>query len=239
MLEGGAAYYGYPIGILGLHSLYPKPLGHMRNAMTFAFPLLDTFVEGVSPLALARRPIPREAAERITQAALNLEAQHVRAIVGSCGYLLPLQEEISARLKVPFLSSSLLLLPFLQRLHGEKAVIGVLAASSSYYDDFDWASLGVHPAGIRVRGLAEDSLFWRMLRGNGAVPFDAAALRAEILEAAGALAPGCDALLLECTDICVFSHDIAAKTNAPVYDINAAISFLYTTACRHTPTLSA
>lgn len=239
MLEGGAAYYGYPIGILGLHSLYPKPFGHMRHALTFGFPLLDALVEGLSPLALSRPPLPQEAVDRITQAALKLEAQRVRAIIGSCGYLLPVQEHVSARLKVPFLSSSLLLLPFLQHLHGPGAVIGVLAASSSYYDSFDWASLHADPKGVAVQGLSEDSRFWRMIRGNGALPFDAETMRAEVLEAVGALAARCDAVLLECTDLCVFSDDIAAKTDVPVYDINAAISFLYTTACRRAPARSA
>ena len=54
----------------------------------------------------------------------------MQAITGSCGFMARFQNQIAAELHIPVFLSSLLQLPLVRLMHGEKAEIGVLTASS-------------------------------------------------------------------------------------------------------------
>ena len=128
-MKGGRLYYDMPIGILCLESLFPKPRGHMRNPLTYGFPTVTRVIRGVDIPRLLFNPTP-DLLEPFIQAAKELEADGVQAITGSCGFMARFQNQIAAELHIPVFLSSLLQLPLVRLMHGEKAEIGVLTASS-------------------------------------------------------------------------------------------------------------
>ena len=128
-MKGGRLYYDMPIGILCLESLFPKPRGHMRNPLTYGFPTVTRVIRGVDIPRLLFNPTP-DLLEPFIQAAKELEADGVQAITGSCGFMARFQSQIAAELHIPVFLSSLLQLPLVRLMHGEKAEIGVLTASS-------------------------------------------------------------------------------------------------------------
>jgi hypothetical protein len=77
---------GHALGILLLDDFFwPFMPGDVANATTFDFPVLHKVVDG-SNLAKAKGN-DSETAQLLIEAALDVQAQGVRAIVGGCGFL--------------------------------------------------------------------------------------------------------------------------------------------------------
>lgn len=112
-MKGGRQYYDIPLGIICLDSLFPKPRGHMRNPLTYAFPTVTRVVKGVDVQKMLFSPSP-ELIQPFIEAAKELEADGVQAITGSCGFMARFQKEIAAEVRVPVLMSSLLQLPLVR-----------------------------------------------------------------------------------------------------------------------------
>ena len=79
ILKGGTRYYDTPVGGC-LDSLFPKPR-HLRNPLTFGFPVVTRVITGVDVPRLLFNPTP-ELLEPFVQAARELEADGVRAVTG-------------------------------------------------------------------------------------------------------------------------------------------------------------
>ena len=94
ILKGGTRYYDTPVGVLCLDSLFPKPRGHLRNPLTFGFPVVTRVITGVDVPRLLFNPTP-ELLEPFVQAARELEADGVRAVTGSCGFMARFQGQIA------------------------------------------------------------------------------------------------------------------------------------------------
>ena len=232
-MKGGKLYYDMPVGILCLESLFPKPRGHMRNPLTYAFPTVTRVVRGVDIPRLLFNPTP-ELLEPFIQAAKELENDGVQAVTGSCGFMARFQSRIAAELHIPVLLSSLLQLPLVRLMHGEQASIGVLTASRKALTADHFANCAVPMHSVHIRGMEGNPEFWETIIEGKRHDFDMPRLEAEIVGTAEAFAreAALDALILECTDLSAFAAPIQRAINLPVYDINSLVEYACSAVCR-------
>ena len=232
-IPSGYLYYDTPIGILCLDTLFPKPPGQLRNPLTFDFPVVCRVLRGVG----AKEILSSTSAQLETlfvDAARELERDGVRAIAGSCGFMARFQNQIAAELHIPVFLSSLLQLPLVRLMHGEKASIGVLTASRQALTPAHFANCATPMESVHIRGMEGNPEFWETIIEGKRHDFDMERLEAEIVGSAAAFAQekALDALVLECTDLSAFSAPIQRAVNLPVYDINSLVEYAYYAVCR-------
>lgn len=228
ILKGGFVYYDTPIGVLCLESLFPKPRGHLRNPLTFDFPVLCKIIRGANIPKLLFDPTP-ELARPFVDAAVQLEKDGVKAITGSCGFLARYQDLIASRVRVPVFLSSLVQIPLVRILHGPGSRIGVLTASRKALTREHFHSTGTRMEEVFIKGMEGYSEFWETIIEGKRHDFDLDRLESEICAAAETLARdnSLDALVLECTDLSAFSRAIQERTGLPVYDINSLTEYVH------------
>ncbi len=225
--KGGYLYYDTPVGILCLESFFPKPLGHLRNPRTFAFPVIQKIVSGVRIPDLLFNPKP-ELTELFIDSAKKLEQEGVLSITGSCGFLARFQSIIAESVNIPVFLSSLLQIPLVRLIHGVNANIGILTASSEALTQDHFANVGSNIKDFSIKGMEGYSEFWETIIEGKRNDFNLDKLETEICHAASELSIqySIEALILECTDLSAFSSSIQKVTSVPVYDINSLVEFV-------------
>ncbi|MCD7982887.1 MAG: aspartate/glutamate racemase family protein [Desulfovibrio sp.] len=226
LLKGGKLYYDTPVGILCLESRFPKPKGHVRNPLTFDFPTVQRLIRGVDIPRLLFHPTD-DLLEPFVRAARELEADGVRAITGSCGFMARFQQRIAAEVRVPVLLSSLVQLPLVRLMHGTEAQIGVLTASADALTPDHFRNCGVDMASVHITGMEHQKEFRECILQGKRDDFDLETLEREVVETARNFAASArlDALLLECTDLSAFAAAVQAAADIPVYDINSLVEY--------------
>ena len=125
---------GYALGILLLDEFFwPYMPGDVANATTFDFPVLHKIVEG-SNLAKTKRN-ESETAHLLINAAVELQSQGVRAIVGGCGFFGNFQGRLSESLDIPVFLSSLMQIPMVLAAIKPRAKVAVLSDINSLTDE--------------------------------------------------------------------------------------------------------
>src|SRR6266849_688391 len=113
--HGGKALYGARVGILMLEARFPRIPGDMGSGLTWPFPVLYKVVPGASP-----RRVVFEKAEGLLDGFLDAAAELVAlgadGITTTCGFLSLCQREIAAHVGVPVATSSLMQIPFIERV---------------------------------------------------------------------------------------------------------------------------
>lgn len=227
ILKGGFLHYDTPIGVLCLESTFPKPRGHVRNPRTYDFPVICSVVKGVDIPKLLFDPQP-ELLQPFIDAAKQLEKDGVAAITGSCGFLARFQAELSAAVDIPVFVSSLLQLPVMRLMHGTSANIGILTASAKALTEDHFKNAASDINDYTIRGMEEYPEFWETIIEGKRNDFDMKKLEEEICHSAKELvvSGNLNALLLECTDLSAFSHQIQEATGVPIYDINSLVEYV-------------
>jgi Asp/Glu/hydantoin racemase len=211
------------LGVLMLETRFPRPLGDIGNAATFAFPVRYRVVAGASP----RRVVVERDASLLTPfiaAARALQDQGAAAIATSCGFLALFQRELQAALAVPLWSSSLLLVAELQARLGAGRV-GVITADSGSLSADHLRAVGA-AVDTPIEGLAIDSAFRTTLLENRA-DLDVDEARAATVAAAQRLVglhPELAAIVLECTNMPPYADAVRVATGLPVHDITTLIA---------------
>lgn len=233
ILKGGYLHYDTPIGVLCLESLFPKPRGHLRNPLTFDFPVVCQVVSGVDIPRLLFNPT-QELIVPFIDAARKLERDGVKAITGSCGFLARYQTEIASAVRIPVFMSSLVQLPMIRTLHGPESKIGVLTASAAALTSAHFEPMGVPIDDVAIKGMEGYPEFWETIIEGKRHDFDLEKLEREICQAADEIMRlnVLDALVLECTDLSAFSRSIQKTIERPVYDINSLVEFVHYAVCR-------
>lgn len=233
MIKGGHLHYGIPIGVLCLESYFAKPAGHVRNPLSFRFPVVCHVVRGIDVPRLLFNPTP-DLMEPFIQAARQLEKDGVKGIVGSCGFMALFQKELSQCVRIPILASSLAQLPLLRLAHGPEARIGVLTASAGALTRAHFAGVGEDRNNYVVQGMEASKVFSDTILTGLAPDMDEDAMREDICATAERLHAdhALDALLLECTDLSAFARAVQQRINIPVYDINSLAEYLAYSVCR-------
>ena len=218
---GGQNICGASIGVLCLESYFPKPPGHIKNPSSLPFPVLYEMSEGVTVPKLLADP-SAALLEPFLEGARRLEAEGVRAITGSCGFLAIYQKELAAAVDIPVFASSLIQVPLAFQMTGARAPVGVITASRTALTPRHFAGVGASDIPCVVKGLEDTVEFAEVILRNERTAMDTDLIEAEVVAAARALqaeAPEIRSLVLECTDLPPYAARLQEETGLPVFDL--------------------
>lgn len=207
------------LGILRLDTQFPRPRGDIGHADTFAYPVDIEIVSGATPDKVVHQRA-RGLVDQFCDAAQRLEARGCRAIISSCGFLALHQERLANAVSIPLAASSLLLVPFLPVVFGQRGTVGILTASAASLSPDHLAAAGI-AADTPINGIPSDTEFARVIIGNLAQG-DLTKIGEEVVEAACVLvarSPSIVAIVLECTNMGPYRTEITRRTGKPVFDL--------------------
>lgn len=234
-VTGGRTLYGHALGVIMLDTTFPRVPGDVGNALTWPFPVRYRIVPGARVERVVGPEPDRSLLEPMIEAARELEADGVRAITTSCGFLASFQRELAAAVAVPVLTSALLQVPFVAQLIRPDQRVGVLTARAAELGPRHFAFAGWSPdeMPVRIGELPPDAALHNVFTDD-ATEADTDVLEAELVAAATRLTrehPDVGALVLECTNFVPFSQAIRAATRRPVFDLYTLVIpvFLATT----------
>ena len=224
----GQVSAGEAIGILLLETSVPFVPGDVANATTYAFPVRFQKVPGFS----VRRALGRDPSvyEGLRDAAEDLVQQGVRAVTGDCGFMGIHQKRLARELGVPVFLSSLLQIPFISLLIGEKGKVGVVTVDSKSLGADLLAAVGVTATGnLVIEGLEECRQFTSFaVEESGSL--DSGAVEKEVVTVARNMVdrnPEIGAILLECSLLPPYAAAVQAAVDLPVFDYITMINFVF------------
>jgi Asp/Glu/hydantoin racemase len=224
---GGKTLYGAQVGILMLETRFPRIPGDMGNAETWPFPVLYKVVPGASP-----RRVVCEKAAGLLDAFLSAAEELVRlgadGITTTCGFLSLYQRELAEHVGVPVATSSLMQIPFIERLLPAGKRVGVLTVSAANLTEAHLRAAGADPA-TPVVGTDRGTEFTRVMI-NDEERLDAAAAERDILAAGDELFAnhaGIGAVLLECTNMVPYARALSQRLRLPVFSIYTFVTWFH------------
>jgi hypothetical protein len=222
---GGKTLYGARVGILMLETRFPRIPGDMGNGETWPFPVLYKVVPGASP-----RRVVCEKAEGLLDKFLAAADELVRlgadGITTTCGFLSLYQREIAAHVGVPVATSSLMQVPFIERVLPPGKRVGVLTVSAANLTGEHLRAAGADPE-TPVVGTDGGSEFTRVMI-NDEERLDVAAAERDILAAGDELVAshdGIGAVLLECTNMVPYDRVLSHRLRLPVFSIYTFVTW--------------
>src|SRR5215510_13672837 len=228
-VQGGFNQYGFTVGILMLDTQFPRIPGDMGNAATFSFPVRYQRVTGASPDLVVRRGAAG-LLPAFVAGARQLERECVGAISTNCGFLVKYQAELAAAVRVPVLTSSLLLVPMVHRMLPPGRRVGILTVNAPALGEEHLRGAGIGPdIPLAVAGLEGEKEFTRVLLDDEA-ELDVDQAREEHVRVARRLVadhPDVGALVLECTNMPPYAADIQRVTGLPVFDIVSLVTLVH------------
>ena len=210
----------FPDGFLGvvmLDTQFPRPEGDIGHPSAFGVPTRRCVIAGAWPEKIVQSGPGLRKGRVVTpilQLVRRLENDGAKAITTSCGFLVLLQKEMQAQVKIPVITSSLLQLLALLTQHGK---VGVLTISSSKLGVEHLRAAGVpreRMADVVVQGVDAKCEFATAILGNRAT-MNLEQAAADVLAAAIALqqcAPSLQCLVLESTNMAPYRMLIEAAT---------------------------
>jgi hypothetical protein len=212
------------LGIVMLDTQFPRPLGDIGHPETFKVPTHREIVRGIWPDKVVQSAASLRQA-RIVPAfqgvVRSLAQRGALSITTSCGFLVLLQKELQAAVRVPVITSSLLQLPNLLK---QQQRVGVLTISASYLGKEHLRSAGVPAdrlADVVVQGVEPNTEFASRILGNQP-QMDVAQAQHDVVAAALALkarAPEVTTIVLECTNMPPYLAAIEAATGCKVLSL--------------------
>lgn len=207
-----------------LKTYFPRLVGDIGNPETFDFPVKRVIVNKATSKNVVKSNDASLVDDFIAEAK-QLEKEGIKAISTSCGFLARFQEKIAAELSIPFFSSSLLLIPLIQEMIGNKR-IGILTARKQTLTeecfkcvkgDFDAVIYGM-----------EESHFSDIYVENH-TDLNVEQARNDIFGAIDRILTeneNIGAILFECTNMAPFRKDVIDKYGIPVFDICSLVRMI-------------
>lgn len=227
--KGGLNIYGIPIGVLCLESYFPKGPGHIKNPTTFNFPVTYKIVKGATVKRVVDQADPT-LLKPFIEAARELEKEGVRAITGSCGFLVIFQRELADSVNVPVYISSLIQVPMVHCMLRRDQKVGILAAKKNKLTQEHLRAVGADSVPVCIAGMDEQEEFCEVIIDGKRKELDMDRLEKEVLSVVDVLVkenPEMGALVIECTDLPPFAHLIQQKANVPIFDIITLTNMVY------------
>lgn len=226
MTQGNTA--GTPVlGVLVLDTRFPRIPGDVGNVKSYPFPVRLKTVKG----ATVQRVVVEGDPELVTpflEAARELEAEGVRAITTSCGFLAPFQAAIAEAVNIPVFLSSLIQIPLAYMMTRRR--VGVLTANSDALLERHLRAAGVtEDMPIAIRGLQDRPAFATSILADGE-HLDRDQIEREVLEAAQELVadhPDIGAFVFECHNLAPYGPAVSTATGRPVFDIITLAEWVY------------
>jgi hypothetical protein len=208
-----------------LDTRFPRPPGDVGNAATWPFPVRYRIVRGAESRVVIGDGLAMLGP--FADAARELEADGVKMITTSCGFLAVAQRELQAAVGVPVLTSSLLQVPLAARLIRPDRRVAIITSrdqlTERHFEGTGWSSKDIP---VHVTVLPQDALMTNVY--SSMVPEDARPeadqeiLESELVGAATRTVsehPEVGAFVLECTNYVPYSAAIRRATGLPVFDL--------------------
>jgi hypothetical protein len=214
------------IGVLMLDTKFERFVGDIGNPKSFTMPVLHERISGATVDLIVQAKEPTMV-EPFIAGAKRLIEKGADAITTGCGFLILHQSALAAALPVPVATSSLMLIPLVQRMIAPGKRVGVLTFSARDLTPAHFKAAGA-PADIPFVGVPEDGVFRRALRGlptNDSIE----AREQDVTYAARELVSkhkDLGAILLECTNFPPHRAAVARVTGLPVFDIFTLVGIL-------------
>ena len=222
VIRGGKAVYGASVGMLLLESRFPRIPGDGGNAATWPFPMLYRVVGGATPdkVVRARGAI----VDDFVDAARELVAIGADGITTNCGFLVLHQDRLAQACGVPVAASSLLQVPWVERLLPPGRRVGVVTVEAKSLTPRHLECAGARPD-TPVEGTEGGAEFTRVLLGDE-MALDVGRAREDVIAAARRLVENhrdVGAIVLECTNMPPYAADMSRATGLPVYDFHSFV----------------
>ena len=207
------------LGIVMLDTTFPRPLGDIGQAATWAragIPVRYLRVSGATPERVVMQADPA-LAQPFVQAMQTLLAQGAGLISTSCGFLAAYQGLFERSLNGPVLSSSLLQCAGLRNP-------GILTFDARAITPAVLRGADV-PQDTPIEGLTPDCELHRVILNNES-SLDEAAAQADVVGAALRLVerhPEVEHIVFECTNLPPYRAAVEAATGRPVHDIETLL----------------
>lgn len=227
VVKGGHGHFGQAIGILTLETHFPRIPGDIGNASSYRFPVKLRMVKG----ATSKRVVDKtdlSLLEPFVEAARELEADGVRAITTSCGFLSIFQDEMARAVKVPMFTSVLMLVPLVHRMLGGNQRVAILTVNSASLSKAHLVGAGINDIPLIIEGLQNLEEFMKPIRDE--TTFDPRKVEREIVEVAQRTMntnPDIGAFVLETAILPPYSRAVQEATGLPVFDIVHFINFIF------------
>ena len=228
-VRGGFNQYGFTVGILMLDTRFPRIPGDMGNATTFPFPVRYHRVAGADPDLVVRRGA-EGLLPAFVEGAQALEREGVGAITTNCGFLIKYQAELARAVRVPVLTSSLLLVPLVHRTLPAGQRVGIMTVNAGTLTTEHLRGAGIAAdVPLAVVGMETEKEFTRALLDNE-LELDVDLAREEHVRVARRLVaehPDIGAIVLECTNMPPYTADIQRETGRPVFDVLSMVTMFH------------
>lgn len=231
IVKGGRTHYGEVLGILTLDTRFPRIPGDVGNASTYSFPVRFKKVQGASTSRIvSEKGTDQGLLQPFIKGAKELEADGVKAITTTCGFLAVFQEEMSSAVKIPVFTSALLQVPLASRmLKGRR--IGIVTADSRALSDKHLEGAGIDRSKIPIgiTGMQETKEFGRAIIGDS---IDLAIDKAErdtvdVCKRLVASYGDIGAIVFEDANLPPYSKAVQDEIGLPIFDIVTLANLVY------------
>jgi hypothetical protein len=152
----------------------------------------------------------------------ELEADGVRAITTSCGFLAIYQQELADTVSLPVHTSAQLQVPLAARLLRKGQAVGILTEREELTErHFNAVGFSARDVPVVVHGFPADAVFPTVFFGDKREA-DTDVLEAEMVELARTLLgrhPEVGAIVCECTNFVPYSQAMRRATGLPIFDL--------------------
>ncbi|HOO89672.1 MAG TPA: aspartate/glutamate racemase family protein [Syntrophales bacterium] len=228
VVKGGKNVYGQAIGIIMLEARFPRIPGDIGNATTWDFPVVYEIVRGISPSMVVRRE-GFAGLQNFIDAARNLEADGVRAITTSCGFLAPFQKELSNSVSIPVFTSSLMQVPLVYPMLKKGQKVGIITINAEALTEDHLAGAGADRIPTVIYGMEGYPEFTPTIVGDGET-LNMRHMQDEMIACGRHMLedhPEVGAIVLECTNMPPYAAGLQEATGLPVFDIYTLTTLVY------------
>lgn len=230
LLKGGYTNYGQDIGILMLDTRFPRIPGDIGNARSYSVPVRYKIVKDAKASKVMGKEPEKELLELFIQGARELEAEGVKAITTSCGFLAAYQKDLAAAVNVPVFTSAMMLAPLVHTMINPAKKIGIFTErawniNENHFNKAGWSSKDIP---VCVSGMLEGSPFPALFIDGG--------LEEELEVLEGCMEeltrrhmkehPDTGAIIFECTNFGPFSRMVQDISGVPVFGINQLLEYV-------------
>ena len=222
---GGTANYGQVAGILMLDSTIPRIPGDPGHAETFDFPVRYEVIRDFPFDDLVE--IRKDNIDRVIRAAIDLQTEGVNFVAADCGLFSLYQKDIADALGIPFIGSSLNLIPLIAGFLPATQKIGLITGDTRLLKNQHLEAVGADPNRLVIRGMENSEEFNAVVINRGQ-KLDVDAMQAGVLTAAEDLfrsGEAIGAVVLECTNLITFRSDVQRQFDVPVFDLVSLMEF--------------
>lgn len=197
----------------------------LADADRYEFEFIEEVIAGGTNKALVHGA--SEMSSACASAAKRLADRGADLVVGECGFTVRYKAAMGTAANVPVAVSSLQLLPLLSTLLMRNQKIGVMTFEAAHLstDVFQAAWPGYRPDAVLVDDIS-DTETWRQTYAaddDNSVIRDVDVMRRDVLEAGRRLMRKDHAIqfvLLECTIMFPFAHQLHAELGVPVFQLS-------------------